>query len=206
MIGSHKNKFIFFHLYKVAGTSMRGVLRKYQEFPKTPPHIKPSEFINKGVDEKKLYNDYFTFSFVRNPWDWQVSLYHYMLQSPGHFQYNLIKSMKDFDEYIDWRVNKDCKPQYMFLSENGDLESPITMDFIGKLETLNSDFEFIKQQVGIDGELPHSNKSNRTAYKDYFTDKSRKMIEDAYKIDIDYFGYDYDNTNIISGEENYKNK
>ena len=53
MIGSHKNKFIFFHLYKVAGTSMRGVLNNYQEFDRTPPHIKPSEYINKGAISNK---------------------------------------------------------------------------------------------------------------------------------------------------------
>jgi len=205
MIGSNKHKFIFFHLYKVAGTSMRRVLGKYQDFSQLK-HLKPSEYINNGNNHHILYDDYFTFSFVRNPWDWQVSLYHYMLKDVGHKQHRLIKSMNSFDEYIDWRVNKDCKPQYTFLSEKGDSESEITLDFIGKFESLTLDFEFIKQQTGVEGNLPHDNKSKRTHYKDYFTDNSRKLIEDAYKIDIDYFGYSFENDDLISGSEIYNKK
>ena len=32
------------------------------------------------------------------------------------------------------------------------------------------------------------------------------MVEDAFKVDIDYFGYDFNNENIVSGEELYKQK
>lgn len=204
MVGSSNKKFIFFHLYKVAGTSIRGAFNKYQEFNKLPSHINPKEFRNKGYKMKMLYDEYFTFSFVRNPWDWQVSLYHYMLQTPYHFQHQIIKNMKSFDEYIDWRVNEDFSTQYSFLSENGDNKSEITLDFVGKFETINDDFNFVKKHLGLDGDLPHSNKSNRSFYKEYYTETSRKMIEEAAKKDIEFFGYDYDNLNIVSGEETFK--
>ena len=187
MIGSHRKKFIFFHLYKVAGTSLRNILTPYQDFSMSK-HDNPSMFLNKFGRE--LYDKYYTFAFVRNPWDWQVSLYFYMLKDVSHHQHNLMKSFNgDFSKYIYWRVNEDCKPQYMFLSENNDLISPITLDFIGRFESLNDDFNKIKNNLSLDGSLPHLNKTNHKKYKEYYTPETWSMIEKAYKIDIDHFGY-----------------
>lgn len=188
MIGSHRKKFIFFHLYKVAGTSLRNVLSPYQDF-RMNKHDKPNMFLNKfGRD---LYDKYYTFAFVRNPWDWQVSLYFYMLRDYTHHQHNLMKSFNgDYTKYVEWRVNEDCKPQYMFLSENADLESPITLDFIGRYENLNQDFEYVKNHLALQGNLPHLNKTDHKKYKEYYNKDTWRMIQEAYKIDIDYFGYD----------------
>ena len=117
MILSHKKKFIFIHIYKVAGLSIRQVLYKYddqvfKDFPVldnikffigrhsqlfthlSSTHIKASEL--KSKLDKNVFNNYFKFSFVRNPWDWQVSLYHFMLQYPRHKQHLIVKKMKSF--------------------------------------------------------------------------------------------------------------
>ena len=37
-----------------------------------------------------------------------------MLKDKNHHQHKLIKGFKDFDEYIDWRVNKDLHLQKDF--------------------------------------------------------------------------------------------
>ena len=208
MIVSHNKKFIFFQLYKVAGTSIRKSLEKYKSPISTKPHIKPSHLKNKifnGHSGDILLKDYFTFSFVRNPWDWQVSLYFFMLKDKGHFQYNIIKNMS-FEEYLDWRVHEDCKPQYMFLSENEDLSSPINMDFIGKYEFLNSDFNKVCNILNLDSTLPHLNKTTHNNYISYYNETTRKMVEDAFKIDIDYFGYNFNNETLISGEKIFEDQ
>ena len=115
MLISDSKKFIFFHLYKTAGTSLSEVLKPHVK-PHHHKHFKVCDYL-KGNYMDTRYKDYFTFGFVRNPWDWQVSLYHYMLMDHGHFQHNLVKSFKDYSEYVDWRVHEDCKPQYTFFSE-----------------------------------------------------------------------------------------
>ena len=167
MIISRNKKFVFFHLYKVAGTSIRNSLSKYHDFEyRCEGHDTPNDLISKYG--KEFYNSLFKFSFVRNPWDWQVSLYSFMLNERQHFQHNLIKNMT-FDEYIEWRVNEDFKTQYSFLSENNDHNSPITLDYIGKLENIEHDFNEITQKIGIDANLAHLNKSPHKNYKEYYT-------------------------------------
>jgi hypothetical protein len=208
MLASTKNKFIFFHLYKVAGTSVRGSLKNHTDLSYHKPHIMPSEFINtnfNGLNGKKMFNEYKTIAFVRNPWDWQVSLYHYMLRDKGHFQYKIIKDM-DFKQYLNWRVNEDLQHQYRWLSEDFTLEGNINVDFIGRFEHLSNDFNFIMNEVGLDVSLPHLNKTPHKNYKDYYDENTKNMIYEYFKQDIEYFGYNFDNQNIQSGEEIFKNK
>jgi hypothetical protein len=187
MIISDTKKFIFFHLYKTAGTSLSEILKPHSTFSGEGKHFKVFQYLEKYGKDK--YNDYFTFGFVRNPWDWQVSLYHYMLMDKNHFQHNLVKSFPTYNDYLIWRINEDCKPQYTFFSERGDEDSPISIDFIGKFENLQSDFELLKTKVEIGGEIPHLVKSNHTHYKDYYNQESWDMLEEAYKKDVEYFGY-----------------
>ena len=111
MLISHEHKFIFVHVYKVAGTSITkalecfahkpnlilaflrrlGINQSSHEYSKLHTHSTAIEIKN-NIPEQ-IFNTFFKFAFVRNPWDWQVSLYHYMLQNTAHRQHKLIKSM-----------------------------------------------------------------------------------------------------------------
>src|SRR5690606_20911543 len=68
-----------------------------------PGHITANDF--RSQIPKSIFEEYFKFAFVRNPWDWQVSLYEYARQSPTHHEHVLTNSFKNFDDYIEWRVN-----------------------------------------------------------------------------------------------------
>jgi len=74
-------------------------------------HIKAAEI--KNNISTKIWNNFFKFGFVRNPWGWQVSLYHYMLENKDHFQHKIIKN-KNFNEYIYWRIKQDLHLQKDF--------------------------------------------------------------------------------------------
>lgn len=85
MILSHTHRFIFFCSSKVGTTSMEEVLRPLQEGPEydfgspgagiIPKHIPPA--ILRGALPKRVWDEYFKFVFVRNPWDWFVSQWFY---------------------------------------------------------------------------------------------------------------------------------
>jgi hypothetical protein len=83
MILSHTHKFIFICSSKVGTTSMEHVLRPLQEGAEydfgtglyVPKHIPPA--VLKGVLPSSIWEEYFKFVFVRNPWDWFVSQWYY---------------------------------------------------------------------------------------------------------------------------------
>ena len=112
MLVSHTKKFIFIHNYKVAGTSIREVLAKYRLSPaqrlqqklgwksrnhlKTADNHQTAQQIRERLPEK-VFNNYYKFGFVRDPWDWQASLYKYALKNKNHKQHELISEMASFE-------------------------------------------------------------------------------------------------------------
>src|SRR5690606_19997000 len=82
MILSHRYKFIFICNGKTGTSSIESVLLPYHEghefevgvqglFHKK--HIPPTAL--KGILGERVWEEYFVFCFVRNPWDWFVSQY-----------------------------------------------------------------------------------------------------------------------------------
>jgi hypothetical protein len=219
---SHSHKFIFIHTYKAAGSSIRRAIEPYvypnrvkrkvykwtnlllntlgakepykssvlpQRFKIYPVHIQARE-LKKWVSPE-LFDTYYKFAFVRNPWDWQVSLYHFILNTPHQFQHELIKSFKDFDAYIQWRVEHEVRLQKDFVTDES---GQSIVDFIGRFENLDEDFSKLCRKLNIKARLPHINVSTHRDFRTYFSDRSAELIANAFKEDIEYFGYSYDMT------------
>jgi len=205
MLISHQHRFIFIHVYKVAGISVRQALRPYAPRPlwlralhklgvplpwwwrAFPPHIRAHQL--QTSLPPAIFDQYFKFAFVRNPWDWQVSLYHYMLQEPTHHQHALIKSLPDFTAYITWRVSQDKKLQSDFITApNGEL----IVDFVGKYENLAADFARICDHLHINATLPHLNQSAHRPYQSYYTPHTRDLIAQHFAPDIERLGYTFE--------------
>jgi hypothetical protein len=206
MLISKQRKFIFIHVYKTAGWSMTDALipfaasrwwrradwvsRKfgitYFNLRPFPCHISAPDLIKKiGRD---VFDSYFSFAIVRNPWDWQVSLYKFMLKDQSHPQHDLAKSFKDFDEYIRWRCANEVRFQKDFIySQDGEL----LVDFVGRFENIDADFKAICSRIGISTSLPKVNVSNSIPYRQYYNSETRELVRRAFDTDIKLFGYDF---------------
>lgn len=169
-------------------TYLNWVRQKLHLLPQSgsfPDHISSSEL--KAQLDPKFFDNYYKFSFVRNPWDWQVSLYHFARQLKSHHQHELTMKMS-FEEYITWRVTEDKHLQKEFMY---DKEGNCLVDYIGKLENIETDFKQIVKNIGVDATLAHSNKSKHKHYQEYYTPETRQLIAEHFAEDIELFGYEF---------------
>lgn len=206
MIYCENKKFLFVHVPKTAGTSIRSLLQKSYtniingSFVKGDwnyHHAKASDF-KKHFGDK--WDNIYKFAFVRNPWDWLVSYYHYAMQSQDiskspdkdtKIWLNNMKQANTFDEFI-YRDSLLPYPQYLWVTDYYDPNS-IIVDYVGKIETLNEDFDIIKEQANLKlPKLPVTNKSSHNHYSSYYTKSMIKRVEDRYSLDISMFNYKFE--------------
>ena len=218
MLISHSRRFIFFHVAKTAGLSVRSVLLPYAEEPAKfkitrPPAQKdgrPNPFFavwealllhaTAGDAQKELptaiFTNYYKFAFVRNPWDWHVSMYHFILNEPTHVRHDLVVSLGSFERYLDWVVATPLpypkgatKHQYETLVDS---TGHLLVDYVGRYETLTHDFAHVCQQVGLTAQLPHLNRSKHRNFRAYYNEQSRRIVAEHFATDIHLFGYTFD--------------
>lgn len=212
MVISDKKEFVFIHVPKCAGISISNVLSIYGRTDnktllskilyklKVPEVFIPHKAINKhvkandlkGILPGKVWNNYFKFAFVRNPFDYQVSNYHYILRSPSHPYHKEVKECKCFKKFLYKQCNDflTSKPNILSRYVYDDSDN-LMVDYLGRFENLNKDFDKICKILNIRYNLPHMNKSNRKSYHDYYDEESRLMIEEHHAKDLEIFGYKF---------------
>ena len=207
MLINEKHNYIYVHVYKVAGQSVKLALRRhdYRFLPglRTPLSKLvelPQAYTFRSLEAHSTaaqirdylgqpkWDSMFSFSFVRNPWDWQVALYHFIQTNKFNFQRRMISEMS-FDEYIRWRVDEDVHLQRDFVFDRHGTQ---LVDFVGKLENLATDFKIVCDRIGVPAQLGHENASAHDAWRKYYTDTTAALIEEAYRPDIETFGYSFE--------------
>ena len=203
MIVCDEPKFVFVHIFKTAGTSVKRSLRRFampawQEWgnvvlkrigvpqfgpPRYPDHMRASELIAQIGAEQ--FSQYFSFAFVRNPWDWELSHYKYILKFKGHSNHAEVARLGSFSEYVRWR----CDQRFQLQSDFVVSEGKILVDFVGRFESLQSDFADVCDKIGVRAKLGQQNKTRRTRYQDHYDDRTAALIEQTFAVDIERFGY-----------------
>ncbi|NOZ09840.1 MAG: sulfotransferase family protein [Gammaproteobacteria bacterium] len=216
MMLSLKHKFLFVHIAKTGGTSIRAALTplrwaELHQIPificsklsgmsghrigaKFPRHAKA--IAAKEMLPHELYSELFKFVFVRNPWDLQVSSWHHIRRERPH----LLKGVDTFDEFIRWKL--DSSRPYQFHIDTSiehqsdylvDLHGNEIVDFIGRYERLVDDFNTICEHIGIHPrQLPHRRQAkDRDDYRSYYSDTLAQQVGDYFRADIKRFGYSF---------------
>jgi chondroitin 4-sulfotransferase 11 len=180
---SHGHKCIFVHIPKTGGTSVEVALQGHPE-PDSIIHKTALEYKNQNSD---IWDDYFKFTIVRNPWDLMVSWWKWRMRNKKTTFPGFIKNQKNLipgNEYL-----KPGLTYFDFISDGNN----ILVDKICRFENLQEDFDDVCKEIGIipQQKLPHKNEMKRTHYSDYYDDKIRKRVADKFKKDIEYFNYEY---------------
>jgi hypothetical protein len=228
MLLSLKYNFLFVHIAKTGGTSIRNALWRYKwtdpyripqflcsrlsamaghkigaKFPRHAKLIAAKEMLPSEVFERL-----FKFAFVRNPWDLQVSSYHHIRRERPQ----LITHIDSFEAFLRWKLDPARPPQYHADMSTElqsdyliDLHGRRIVDFIGRYEFLAEDFEEACRRIGIRRpDLPHARKAvdRRKDYRSYYDDATAQWIADHYRQDIEAFGFRFDDP-LASDLENF---
>lgn len=231
---SHELKIVFVHVPKAAGQSVEDFLLhklgesrktrakfllRYNENPALGPprlaHLTASQYVGLGHLTQTQYEEYFTFSVIRNPWSRVVSFYKFL-------GYTLFCS---FDTFVKKYLHKEFKRQYWFLRPQIEYlvneQGSMIVDRVLQMEQLEKQFPELCLDMGMRPEkLPHNNSSykpslnsatlrlglrypilllgfnlNRKVGKDYrqlYTAKTRSIVEELYAVDVNRLGYKFE--------------
>jgi len=205
MIVSQKHKFIFIRVPRTASTSIQLALGKIcgpddivtsdnrlkpEKYPEYIPrndegfgkHIAAEKI--KGKITPEIWNRYFKFAFERNPFDKVVSHYH-------------MKKVKGYDKNFK-EFCADCASGVVKIFRKGielySIDGKIAVDFIGKYENLNEDFNFVCEKLNLPKlELTKERVSlgKEKDYRKYYDDESRKIVEEHFSREIKLFNYKF---------------
>ena len=219
MIVSHKKKFIYFHIPKTGGSSLAWNLKNYIDFSGEVKNLKRGPGWQKtahydsrqhstysdNITFCKNYKHYFTFAFVRNPWDLTFSwflarngstpnkitkegfnsyLFNYIQK------YNIILNpLRFFKKYSNKGFKALNKTQLSYISDQNGL---IQIDYVAKFENYDSEIQYIQKKLNI---ISQSNEKVNVAnfqklnYKNFYCDKGARLIEKLFEDDIKAFDY-----------------
>jgi Sulfotransferase family len=152
-----------------------GLLEPLEEcdFYNHMPLSRIAEYVGDDIAGK-----YLKVAFVRNPWDRQVSLYHF-LKHQGHLQIG-------FAEWLTWAEPLPIMDMFR-------LNGTMAIDFVGRYEALQADFDMLCHRLGV-AEVPllprlKSGLRPQMDYRDCYDARTRARVADMYAEEIATFGY-----------------
>ena len=166
MIISHQHKFIFFAVPKTATHTIREALRQHmgpddweqqvlfgEQILPIPQlarlrhgHISAQEV--RPHLEPGVWDDYFKFGFVRNPFDRFVSTCFFLNRDAPNFADSAVAFMKDRLSRARFRQRILVRPQHLQLC---DADGEVALDFVGRYEDLQHSYDIICERIGIPG-------------------------------------------------------
>jgi hypothetical protein len=202
---SHRYKFIYIKNIKVAGTSVESFFEKFCVDPSKKYYFnhkaneniskygiigarlggtgnkwrshKPASNIKKDLGQQ-MFNKYFKFCVIRNPYDKMVSWYFWK------------KSKLSFKNFCK---NNNCNNMKIHTINN----TPVC-DFYIRFENLQEDIINICKKLGITDyvidtlpEYKSSTKRSKKNYREYYDEETRQIVFNKHRKEFEMFGYKF---------------
>ena len=190
---------LFVHIPKAAGNSVAYALYG----PQGAGHETIGYF--QDVFRSPAIERFYTFTFVRNPWDRVFSAYSFLKRGgwqkgDQEFVAAFLSDCDSVEKFVLERLTREdvrekihFKPLGHFLKTSAGEWFPF--DFVGRFERFADDFETVKRRVNPQAVLKHRNRTNGVApgsYLDGYTSEMIDAVARIYAEDIEAFGYTFD--------------
>lgn len=210
MLVSLEKKFIFIHIPKTAGTSLRELLEPYCVQPERSQlrrlfsHLPVPEAPEKAWlrlhdtawwAKLKLPRDVFRnslkFAVVRNPYDYAVSYFEYQRTFQSSSRYEKAAG-EDFAGFLRRMARKNRLKGIRQSNWVCDLRGRVIVDELLHMERLDAELPKLLDLLGIpfDGKLARKNVTKRSPLATYYSDEAKELALALFARDFDLFGYD----------------
>lgn len=193
---SHHHKCVFVHIPKCGGQSVETaflhdigldwrrrapLLLRFNDNPDLGPprlaHLLARDYVAMGYLPRDMFDSYFKFAVVRNPYRRIVSTYQYLDPKKPFLEF-LTENLRD-DPGAE--LHYFIRPQMDYLS---DKDGKLIVDEIYKLEDIQTGFTDVQQKTGLKTQLPHVN-SSKAKHEKQHSGKRRALVTRAL-LDLDF--------------------
>jgi len=198
---SKQKNFIFFHIGKCAGSSIRKTLIEIlkeegiEEDSAMKNYLTAHPKFNEITNHIKKNGDdpdqYLKFTSIRNPWDRAVSWYYHLRTIDNRNKRNAHKTLPkeiEFQEFVEERKSSCSMPQFKLLKKN-------IFDFIIRYENLQEDFDTMCDMINIKTKtlchIQYDTKRPKRNYRDYYDERTKKIVEKRNEEYIKLFNYEF---------------
>jgi len=209
----HELKTIFVHIPKTAGVSLihaiisqilgydtsgeighlSNKLKGQFSLANQQKHKQAQYYIPDNDITQELWDTYYKFAFVRNPWDRAVSEFHWRHSLPTR---RPSKDFKEFLRHCERRLKRTEKGIYWthaqtqksyITNNNGEL----ILDDIFRFEDIENSIKTISKKLNIPLELKKYNSSKHKNYREYYDNETKEMVNNLYYEDVEMFDYEF---------------
>jgi len=182
-----KEKIIFLGICRTASSSIYQALGKSGLVRNNSKKHQTMKNVQKKFPEINL-DKYFKFTFVRNPYDRWVSLYNWSKKR------KVIQAKVSLLDFVRNGLEGKYKkhPSYRYISQEDwvtDSGGNIPIDFIGRFENLQKDFDYVCKEIGHKMKLARINVSTAYVTRKDCCLEIKTLIKKYHGKDFDLFGY-----------------
>lgn len=188
----------FVHIPKTGGASIRSLCRNLN-IDIIKHNLMDPDYVSLKTYKKSNSNVY-CFAVVRNPWDRLVSAFYYLTKGGRRaedavFADQFIRPYTSIADFIKHGLAHEhvinhihFRPQFEWVFD----KNMCLVNKIGRLERIEKDLSDVFRELGLPYErLPHINRSLHKNYKHYFCNRTRQVVAEVYRRDIEVFEYEF---------------
>jgi chondroitin 4-sulfotransferase 11 len=201
MIVSTERKFLFVHIQRTGGGSVSRLLRRNVPDARRfmMPHAHASDALRRLGP---AYHDYYSFAFVRNPWDRMVSWFT-MLKRQVHKTrhrwsvYKFAAATAGFEAFLNaTEVRRNGRARYSLAFTQSDYLTDesgyLIVNDVFRLENMEADCRRMAERCGFSfTAIPHNHRTRHAHYSTFYTPETRQIVAARFAADIERFGYTF---------------